>query len=188
MRATFDKIVVNFVCSDSTPNYSLYQSAADHLILPACPGYWLWSWLGPDWDVASCSFKSKCWILQVDSPRFALLLFIKTDFLYWSQLSTTCAAIQNAFISFIKNWFLRIHHLLQVVRCLRWWSDCLLRVAPCPLWWSWKSCCHHPCLCCHGPVAEVAISYISNFNPIHLLANPTIWCSLLGNFWLLDSW
>ena len=134
-----------------------------------------------------------CLQLQVQmldsSGRLASLCCLLKDWLqYWSQLSTTCAAIQNAFISFIKNWFLRIHHLLQVVRCLRRWSDCLLRVAPCSLWWSWKSRCHHPCLCCHGPVAEVAISYISNFNPIHLLANPTIWCSLLGNFWLLDSW
>ena len=35
------------------------------LMFSACAGDWVWPWVGPYWDVASFSFKSKCWLLQV---------------------------------------------------------------------------------------------------------------------------
>ena len=169
MLATFDKVVILCQIQECNENHSQYEPC---LILAACPGDWLWSWLGPDWDVASCCFKSKCWILQV-ALYFALLwccLQIQTDFYHWYQLATDSCHSKHFFFlsassrigfqkSFRDVWsgvdwlFIAI---LQVVRCLWRWSDRLLRVPSCSLRWRRKPRRHHPCICCHGPVAEVA--------------------------------
>lgn len=42
------------------------------LMFSACAGDWVWPWVGPYWDVASFSFKSKCWLLQVGLHSLSL--------------------------------------------------------------------------------------------------------------------
>ena len=118
------------------------------LMFSACAGDWVWPWVGPHWDVASFSFKSKCWLLQVGLHSLSLFGLI-------SLTSSSCHLAY--FVQIFVFECVIIEIFAQVVCCLWRRLDRLLRLPPCSLRWRWKPRGHHPGFRCHGPVAEVPL-------------------------------
>ena len=118
------------------------------LMFSACAGDWVWPWVGPYWDVASFSFKSKCWLLQVGLHSLSLFGLI-------SLTSNSCHLAY--FVQIFVFECVIIEIFAQVVCCLWRRLDRLLRLPPCSLRWRWKPRGHHPGFRCHGPVAEVPL-------------------------------
>ena len=58
-------IEVKTIMENTITSYRTKTATMSILMFSACAGDWVWPWVGPYWDVASFSFKSKCWLLQV---------------------------------------------------------------------------------------------------------------------------